>query len=107
MAKRLMHALAYDGYVGGVVGLKHVEVPIPNPSKDEVLIKVEATSLNPVDWKAYGLRSLLHPFLVRNSLLIPATDVAGEVVEIGSDVKNFKPGDKVVAILNITVSITF
>ncbi|PIM99968.1 Zinc-binding oxidoreductase [Handroanthus impetiginosus] len=101
MARRLMHALVYDGYVGGVVGLKHVDIPIPSPSKDEVLIKVEATSLNPVDWKAYRIKSLLHPFLARNSLLIPGIDVAGEVVEIGSGVKNFKQGDKVVAILNI------
>lgn len=31
------------------------------------------------------------------------TDVAGEVVEVGSEVKNFKAGDKVVAMLNFQV----
>ncbi|KAK6163724.1 hypothetical protein DH2020_000588 [Rehmannia glutinosa] len=100
MAGKLMHALVFDGYAGGVVGLKHVEVPVPSPRKDEVLIKLEATSLNPVDWGVYKLRVLLRPFLARNSPLIPSSDVAGEVVKVGYGVKSFKPGDKVVAILN-------
>lgn len=97
-----MHALAYDGYIDGAVGLKHVEVAVPSPSKDEVLIKVEATSLNPVDWKAYKLRALLRPLLSNAShSLIPCNDVAGEVVEVGSGVQKFKPGDKVVSVMSI------
>jgi NADPH:quinone reductase-like Zn-dependent oxidoreductase len=35
------------------------------------------------------------------------TDVAGEVVEVGSGVKNFKAGDKVVAMLNFAVKYSF
>ncbi|KAL9171619.1 hypothetical protein ABFS82_04G221400 [Erythranthe guttata] len=101
MVAKLMHAVVYGGSVGGAVGLKHVEVEIPTPSKDEVLIKLEAATLNPVDWKAYQLKALLRPFLARNSPLIPCTDVAGEVVEVGSQVKNFKVGDKVVSILSL------
>ncbi|KAL0389885.1 UNVERIFIED_CONTAM: Chloroplast envelope quinone oxidoreductase [Sesamum calycinum] len=101
MAGKLMHACVYDGSVSGVVGLKHVQVPVPTPSKDEVLIKLEATSLNPFDWKAYKLKALLRPLVASNSPLIPGTDVAGEVVEVGSGVKKFKPGDKVVAILRL------
>lgn len=101
MARKLMHALVTDGYVGANVSLKHVKIPVPIPSKDEILIKLEATSVNPVDWKAHKLRVLLKPFLSRNSPIIPSTDVAGEVVEIGSEVRNFKTGDKVVAMLNV------
>ena len=31
--------------------LQHVELPVPKPKKDEVLVKVEACSINPIDWK--------------------------------------------------------
>ena len=37
-------------------------------------------------------------------LVVTATDVAGEVVEVGSNVKSFKAGDKVVAMLSTKVS---
>ncbi|KAL7124561.1 hypothetical protein ABFS83_14G056500 [Erythranthe nasuta] len=98
MAGRLMHAVQYEGYGGGAAGLKHVEVPVPTPSKGEVLLKLEATSINPIDWKIQ--KGMLRPLLPRKLPCIPTTDVAGEVVEIGSGVKNFKPGDKVVAMLS-------
>ncbi|CAB4291186.1 unnamed protein product [Prunus armeniaca] len=75
MVAKLMHAVQYKSYGGGPSGLKHVEIPIPTPKKDEVLLKVEAASLNPV------------------------TDVAGEIVEVGQGVQKFKVGDKVVALL--------
>ncbi|KAL0460449.1 UNVERIFIED_CONTAM: Chloroplast envelope quinone oxidoreductase [Sesamum latifolium] len=93
-----MHALQYESYGGGAAGLKHVEVPVPTPSKGEVLLKLEATSINPVDWKIQ--KGLLRPLLPPKFPFIPTTDVAGEVVEVGPGTKNFKPGDKVVAMLN-------
>lgn len=31
--------------------VQHVELPVPKPKKDEVLVKVEACSINPIDWK--------------------------------------------------------
>ncbi|GAV78212.1 ADH_N domain-containing protein/ADH_zinc_N_2 domain-containing protein [Cephalotus follicularis] len=88
MARRLMHAIRG----GGPTGLKHVEVPVPTPSNDEVLLKVEATSLNPVDWKMQ--KGMMHPS-------IPGIDVAGEVVDVGPGVKKFKAGDKVVSVLTL------
>ncbi|KAJ0791362.1 putative NADPH:quinone reductase [Helianthus annuus] len=30
---------------------QHVEIPVPTPGKGEMLIKIEAVSINPVDWK--------------------------------------------------------
>ncbi|KAH7863256.1 hypothetical protein Vadar_015339 [Vaccinium darrowii] len=96
MAGKLMRAVQYYSYGGGVAGLKHVEVPVPAPKQDEVLIKLEAASINPVDWKIQ--KGELRPFLPPKFPFIPVTDVAGEVVECGSGVKNFKAGDKVVTI---------
>ncbi|KAF7120627.1 hypothetical protein RHSIM_Rhsim13G0050200 [Rhododendron simsii] len=109
MAGKLMHAVQYDHYGGGTAGLKHVEVPVPTPKKYEVLLKVEAASLNPVDWKMQ--KGMLRPILPSKFPYIPGTimarvdlskvtDVAGEVVEVGFGVKKFKSGDKVVAYLS-------
>ncbi|XP_010243443.1 PREDICTED: putative quinone-oxidoreductase homolog, chloroplastic isoform X2 [Nelumbo nucifera] len=98
MAGKVMKAVRYEAYGGGSAGLKHVEVPVPTPKRDEVLLKLEATSLNPVDWKIQ--KGMLRPFLPRKFPYIPATDVAGEVVEVGSGVKDFKVGDKVIAVLS-------
>ncbi|KAJ8484093.1 hypothetical protein OPV22_016578 [Ensete ventricosum] len=83
MAGRTMHAVQYDGYGGGYAGLKHVEIQVSSPKKDEVLLRVEAASINQIDWKIQKV-----------------TDVAGEVVEVGPGVHSFKPGDKVVSMLN-------
>ncbi|TMX01082.1 hypothetical protein EJD97_025227 [Solanum chilense] len=122
-----MHAVQYDSYGSGSAGLKHVQVPVPTLKKDEVLVKVEATSINPFDWKIQ--KGMLRPLLptkfsfysfsfmkhwvssnMSSNLTITkhwcrirtwnAIDVGGEVVEVGSNVKRFKAGDKVVAMLN-------
>ncbi|OAY32908.2 chloroplast envelope quinone oxidoreductase homolog [Manihot esculenta] len=101
MAGKLMHALQYSKYGGGADGLKHVEVPVPTPHKDEILLKLEATSINPVDWKIQ--KGGLRPLFPRKFPHIPGTDVAGEVFEVGPGVKNFKVGDKVVAKISLDV----
>lgn len=105
MAAKLMQVIWYDSYGGGAAGLKHVETPVPTPKNDEVLLKLEAASINPIDWKIQ--KGMVRPFLPRKFPFIPVTDVAGEVVEFGSDVKNFKAGDKVVAKLDNTVTFMF
>uniref|UniRef100_A0A2N9HSS9 Enoyl reductase (ER) domain-containing protein n=1 Tax=Fagus sylvatica TaxID=28930 RepID=A0A2N9HSS9_FAGSY len=98
MAGKLMHAVHYTSCGGGPSDLKYVEVPLPTPKKDEVLIKVEAASLSPIDWKIQ--QGVLKPMFPRELPQIPGTDVAGEVVQVGSGVKNVKAGDKVVAMLS-------
>ncbi|CAJ2655336.1 unnamed protein product [Trifolium pratense] len=83
MSAKLMQAVQYNSYGGGASGLKHVEVPVPTPKNNEVLLKLEATSINPVDWKIQN--GFLRPFfLPREFPHIPCTDVAGEVVEVGA-----------------------
>ncbi|OAY34824.1 chloroplast envelope quinone oxidoreductase homolog isoform X2 [Manihot esculenta] len=87
MAGKLMHAVQYDSYGGGAAGLKHVEVPVPTPEKDEVLLKLEATTLNPIDWKIQ--EGVLRPLLPRKFPHVPCTDVAGEVLETGGGLAEF------------------
>jgi NADPH:quinone reductase-like Zn-dependent oxidoreductase len=80
-----------------VLQLKEVERPVPKD--DEVLVKVQAASVNKFDWIVIRGR----PFLVRlagSGLLrpkkrIPGTDVAGRIEAVGKDVKQLKPGDEV------------
>ncbi|KAI7983784.1 hypothetical protein LOK49_LG15G00893 [Camellia lanceoleosa] len=100
MARKLMNAVQYNCYGGGVASLKHVEIPIPVPKKGEILLKLEATSLNPVDLTIQ--KGTMRPFFSRKFPFIPAIDIAGEVVEVGTGVTKFKAGDKVVAFLSLS-----
>ncbi|PPD89498.1 hypothetical protein GOBAR_DD13563 [Gossypium barbadense] len=85
-------------------GFMHVELQVPSPKQDEVLLKMEATSINPFDLRIQ--KGIVWPFLPRKFPHIPGIDAAGEVFEVGSGVKNFKAGDKVVAVLFTRVSDT-
>lgn len=63
--------------------------PTPKPGKDQVLVKIVATSLNPVD--AYmGLKgAFTHSYPA-----ITGHDAAGIVEEVGEDVKTYIKGDR-------------
>ncbi|XP_028795593.1 quinone-oxidoreductase homolog, chloroplastic-like [Neltuma alba] len=95
---KLMRAVRYHSYGGGASALKHEEVSIPSPNKDEVLIKVEVGGLNPFDWKVQ--EGYYRPLIPRRFPHIPGLDVTGEVIEVGSSIQRFRPGDKVVAWVN-------
>ncbi|BBH09997.1 Oxidoreductase, zinc-binding dehydrogenase family protein [Prunus dulcis] len=79
--------------------MRMLKFQFPIQNKDEVLLKLEAASLNPFDWKVQ--KGMLWPLLPRRFPHIPGTDVAGEVVQVGPGVKKFKAGDKVVAWLTL------
>ena len=92
-----MKAVQLHGY-GDVDQLRYEDVPTPEPGADEVLIKVIATSINPVDWKIREGH-----LKERMPLQLPAIlgrDVAGEVAGLGSNVRNLKIGDKVLGLVN-------
>src|SRR3982750_1168270 len=75
-----------------------VSDPAINPAKGR--IRSVATSVNPIDWKVRsGARQKDFP------LKLPAIlgrDVSGVVVAVGSEVRNFKPGDNVIAMADAT-----
>src|SRR5215213_5005452 len=81
---------------GGAEVLKPTERPVPQPQKSEVLIKVAAAGVNGPDIMQ---RKGLYPAPPGASDL-PVLEVSGEVAAVGSDVKRWKTGDKVVALTN-------
>ncbi|KAK7266113.1 hypothetical protein RIF29_18753 [Crotalaria pallida] len=72
-------------------------IPIPETKEDQVLIKVVAAGLNPLDYE----RTLGYYQSFSTPLpAVPGYDVAGEVVKIGSQVTKFKIGDEVYGDIN-------
>ena len=93
-----MKAIVYYSYGSpDVLEFKEVEKPVPN--ENEVLIKVRAASVNPLEWhfmrgKPYFMRlmgiGLLKP---KNNIL--GVDIASRVEAVGRNEKRFQPGDEV------------
>ncbi|XOV93307.1 MAG: NAD(P)-dependent alcohol dehydrogenase [Bacteroidota bacterium] len=85
-------------HYGNTNVLNMVEIPIPEPKDDEVLIKVKSTSIN--DWDLGLVEG--SPFVIRllyglrrPKYNIPGTEAAGIVEKIGAEVKQFVVGDEV------------
>lgn len=92
-----MKAMVYHQY-GSPDVLKLEEVTKPTPKDDEVLVKVQASSINRAD--LYMLKG--SPFMIRlmNGLQTPkkkilGADIAGQVEAVGKNVKEIKIGDEV------------
>ena len=84
---------------GGPEVMKLEEVNRPVPKADEILIKIYASSVNPADYiLRQGGNDLLRQFLKLPLGL--GLDAAGIVEESGSEVSNFKKGDKVYGVPN-------
>lgn len=83
---------------GGPEVLELADVEKPTPKDDEVLIRVRAASINPVDYK---IRSGGYPVVKQDQLpKVLGRDVAGEIERCGRAVRNFKEGDTVYAMLD-------
>lgn len=88
-----MKAVVINGYGGNEV-MEVKNVPLPSPGRDDVIIKVHAAAVNPVDWK---IRSGMAKILTgRRFPKIIGSECSGEVEEIGPQVTHFKKGDKVI-----------
>jgi NADPH:quinone reductase-like Zn-dependent oxidoreductase len=86
-----MKAVRFHEY-GGPEVLKYEDAPKPEAGPGELLIRVHATSVNPVDWKIRA--GYLKQMLKYQLPLIPGWDVSG-VVESAGPGAHFKPGDPV------------
>ena len=78
--------------VGGPEVLEIVEVPTPTPSDDEALVEVKAAGINPIDLK---LRSGERPAPFSGPRRV-GSDAAGVIVETGSALSGWAPGDEVI-----------
>lgn len=93
-----MKAIVYTKYgPPGVLQLQDVEKPMPND--DQVLVKVHAISLNPIDWHVRNgmllARLMTGAGLLRPKHTIPGADFSGRVEAVGRNVTRFQPGDEV------------
>lgn len=89
-----MRAVRIHGY-GGVEKLTLEEVPVPRPQAGDVVVRIFASSVNPIDWR---IRS--GSVQARLPVTLPKTlgcDFSGTVSEVGAGVTDFKVGDEVFA----------
>ena len=97
LGEKSMKAIVYQNF-GSPDVLECQDIEKPTPADDEVLIKVRAASVNPLDWKLMKRGPLIVRLLLglgKPKLKRPGVDVAGEVEAVGKNVAQFKPGDQV------------
>lgn len=92
-----MKAVIFNQYGSSNV-LEYREIDTPKIKPDELLVKISATSVNPVDWKMrQGNLQLISGYNFPKQI---GADLSGVVVEVGEKVTRFQPGDEVYTSLN-------
>ncbi len=89
-----MLAIAYVRY-GGPDVTEVMEAPVPSPAADQVLIRVRAAGLNPVD--AYQRAGALRAIAPQRLPLVGGNELSGVVEAVGERVESYRPGDAVIA----------
>ena len=84
---------------GGAENLSFEDIAIPNPGSKEVLVKVHAIGINPVDVKTRK-GGALYNSLKEDAPVILGWDISGTVQSLGSEVSEFKEGDEVFGMVN-------
>jgi NADPH:quinone reductase-like Zn-dependent oxidoreductase len=87
--------------IGGAENLSLTELPLPEIATDQILIKVKAIGINPVDafvrQNQQALESYVQP---KNGSIVLGWDISGTVVAVGNSVSGFKEGDDVFGMVN-------
>jgi NADPH:quinone reductase-like Zn-dependent oxidoreductase len=91
----MMKAVLIHSY-GGPEVLVYEDAPKPEPAEGEVLIRVHAAGVNPLDWK------VRQGYMKHRLPMTPGWDVSGVVEAACSGVTELKPGDEVFGLLDIT-----
>lgn len=83
---------------GTVEEMRVGELPSPEPGPRDVLVRVAAASVNPIDWKMRegmlrGAMSLRMPYVL-------GRDFSGTVIGTGAEAKDFTPGDEVFGVVD-------
>ena len=100
-----MKAVLCEQYGGPEVLQIADDIPTPKVGPNGVLIRVHASSVNPVDWKLRrGLLAAVRPVIFP---VIWGCDLSGVVTEVGPAVTLFKPGDEVYGFKDGYVAKTF
>lgn len=76
--------------------LRVEQAPIPRPAAGQIVVRVRAVALNPLDWIIQGTGPVTYRWLRYPVVL--GSDVVGEVVELGAGVTRFAVGDRVVGL---------
>jgi len=90
-----MKAVYYEEH-GPADVLKIGDLPIPPIKEDEVLVKVAATSVNPIDRRLR--EGELQEYISRTFPVIPGWDLSGRIVSVGDKVPNWKIGDDILGL---------
>lgn len=93
-----MKAIRFHDY-GGPEVMKYEDVPTPVPKDDEILVRVHAMGVNPVDWK-------IREGHVRQRIVLPLPaspggDISGVVEKMGAAAGVFRAGDEVFAMIGL------
>lgn len=93
-----MKAIILKGF-GGVENLIKIDLPVPDISDNEILVKVNAFSINPVDIKTRFGRGHASRLKEYNPIIL-GWDISGIVIKTGRSVTSFKNGDEVFGMVN-------
>lgn len=95
---KFMKAIVYTEY-GSPEVLQLQEIPKPVPTDNQVLVKVQAASINALDYRRFESQSMMGRFMekavIKAAGKVLGADIAGRVEAVGGAVKRFQPGDAV------------
>jgi NADPH:quinone reductase len=93
VASHMTEGWIIDDY-GQPEDLRLAELSVPVPGSNEILVEVEAASLNPLDLKL--MQGTMRQFMPVVFPFVPGSDICGTVVALGDEVEDYQPGDRVV-----------